>query len=67
MLDTATTSRDFSFQSADAVRAALSSYRNSKADLPDCLAVELARAEGHLPFATFDKATGALPGAMILR
>jgi predicted nucleic-acid-binding protein len=67
MLDTATTSKDFSFQAADAVSAALSSYRSGKADFADCLAVELARAEGHLPFATFDKATGALPGAQILR
>jgi predicted nucleic-acid-binding protein len=65
MLDTATTSKDFGFQLVDAVRAALGLYRASKADFPDCLALELARAEGHLPFATFDKATARLPGAVI--
>jgi predicted nucleic-acid-binding protein len=63
MLDTATTSKDFGFQSVDAVRAAVRLYRASKADFPDCLALELARAEGHLPFFTFDKATAKLPGA----
>ena len=64
MLDTATTSKDLSFQAIDAVRSALHLYRTSKADFPDCLALELARAEGHLPFATFDKATARLPGAV---
>jgi predicted nucleic-acid-binding protein len=67
MLDTATTSRAFGFQAVDAVRAAVSAYRGTKADFPDCLALELARAEGHLPFCTFDKATGLLPGALHLR
>lgn len=67
MVDTATTSKDFGFQSVDAVRAALALYRASKADFPDCLALELARAEGHLPFATFDKATAKLPDTLIPR
>jgi predicted nucleic-acid-binding protein len=67
MLDTATTSRDFGFQSVDAVRAAIGLYRASRADFPDCLALELARAEGHLPFATFDKATAKLPDTLIPR
>jgi predicted nucleic-acid-binding protein len=65
MLDTATTSKDLRFQSVDTIRAALHLYRSSKADFPDCLALELARAEGHLPFATFDKATARLPDALI--
>lgn len=65
MLDTATRGRDFAFQSVDAVRAATELYRSSKADFPDCLALELARAEGHLPLATFDKAMARLPGAVI--
>jgi predicted nucleic-acid-binding protein len=65
MLDTATTSKDFSFQSIDVVRGALALYRASKADFPDCLALELARAEGHLPFGTFDKVTARLPGALL--
>lgn len=65
MLDTATDSKDLCFQSVDAVRAALHLYRTSRADFPNCLALELARAEGHLPFATFDKATAGLPDALI--
>lgn len=65
MLDTSTTSKELSFQSIEAVRAALALYRSSKADFPDCLALELARADGHLPFATFDKATAKLPDALM--
>lgn len=65
MLETASTSKDLRFQSVDAVRAALHLYRASRADFPDCLALELARAEGHLPFATFDKVTARLPGALL--
>jgi predicted nucleic-acid-binding protein len=65
MLQTATASRDFAFQSVEIVRAALRLYIPSKADFSDCLALELARAEGHLPFATFDKATAKLGDAVI--
>ena len=67
MLDTATTSKDLGFQSVDVVRAALGLYRASRADFADCLALELARAEGHLPFATFDKATAKLPDTVVPR
>ena len=66
MLETITASRDFAFQSIEAVRAAVGLYRTSKADVSDCVALELARAEGHLPFATFDKATSRLPDAILL-
>jgi predicted nucleic-acid-binding protein len=64
MLHTATNSRDFAFQAAEPVRRAAHVYAASKADFPDCLALELARAEGHLPFATFDKATAKLTDAV---
>lgn len=64
MLHTATNSRDFAFQSLEPVRAAIHLYTSSKADFSDCLALELARAEGHLPFATFDKTTAKLPDAV---
>lgn len=64
MLHTATSSRDFAFQSLEPVRAAIHLYASSKADFSDCLALELARAEGRLPFATFDKATAKLPDAV---
>ena len=65
MLDMATASKDFAFQSVEAVRAATALFRASKADFPDCLALELARSEGHLPFGTFDKVAARLPGASL--
>lgn len=65
MLETASNSRDFAFQSVETVRAAIAAYVSGKADFSDCLALELARAEGHLPFATFDKATAKLRDAVI--
>jgi|SRR5205807_9515088 len=65
MLNTATASRDFAFQSVQTVRSALHLYASSKADFSDCLALELARAEGHLPFATFDKAVAKLRDAVV--
>ena len=64
MLHTATNSRDFAFQAAEAVRTAAHLYASSKTDFSDCLALELARAEGHLPFATFDKVMAKLPDAV---
>jgi predicted nucleic-acid-binding protein len=64
MLQTATNSRDFAFQTVEPVRRAIHLYASSKADFADCLALELARAEGHLPFATFDKTTAKLPDAV---
>ncbi len=64
MLRTATNSQDLAFQFVEAVRRACDVYATSKADFSDCLALELARAEGHLPFATFDKGTAKLPGAI---
>ena len=65
MLETASNSRDFAFHSVETVRAAISFYASSKADFSDCLALELARAEGHLPFATCDKATSKLRDAVV--
>lgn len=64
MLQTAINSRDFAFQAVEAVGTAAHLYASSKADFSDCLALELAGAEGHLPFATFDKAMSRLPGAV---
>jgi predicted nucleic-acid-binding protein len=65
MLETASNSRDFAFQSVETIRATIPVYASGKADFSDCLALELARAEGHLPFATFDKATARLRDAVI--
>jgi predicted nucleic-acid-binding protein len=65
MLETAGNSRDFAFQSVETVRTAIAAYVSGKADFSDCLALELARVEGHLPFATFDKATAKLRDVVI--
>jgi predicted nucleic-acid-binding protein len=65
MLETASNGRDFAFQAVETVRAAIVVYASGKADFSDCMALELARAEGHLPFATFDKATAKLQDAVI--
>ena len=60
-------SPDFTLQSPEVVRAAVDFYATTtKADFPVCLALALARAEGLLPFGTFDKAGGSLPGAAAL-
>jgi predicted nucleic-acid-binding protein len=64
MLHVAVASRDFAFQSLAEVRAAVQLYVSGKADFADCLALELARSEGYLPFASFDKATAKLPDAV---
>ncbi|HEV3037683.1 MAG TPA: type II toxin-antitoxin system VapC family toxin [Candidatus Angelobacter sp.] len=65
MLNTSIASRDFAFQSVQSLREALRQYASSKADFSDCLALELARTEGHLPFGTFDKAAAKLRDAII--
>lgn len=49
-------------QEQDIVKAAVHAFRDCKADFSDCLALEIARAHGHLPLATFDKAFAKLPG-----
>jgi len=65
MLETTSNSRDFTLQSVETVRAAIAAYASGKADFSDCLALELARSEDHLPFATFDKAAARLRDAVI--
>ena len=59
-------SPDFVVQAPQAVRAAVDLFRGSKADFPECLALELARAEGQIPFGTFDRAGSKLPGVVAL-
>lgn len=61
-----TESRDFTVQTAEAVQRALQLYASGKADLPECLALEQARAEGHLPLVTFDRKAGRLSGGKSL-
>ena len=65
MLRTLADSRDFTVQEALAVTAAMETYADFTADFADCLALELARVDGHLPFLTFDKRAAKLPGALM--
>ena len=64
MLHAAVESRDFAFQDQAAVPAAVRLFPKVKAGFVDCLAVELAKAHGESPLATFDKAASSLPGAV---
>jgi len=64
MLATLADSRDFVVQEPLAVAAAIAGFSQNPADFADCLALELARANGHLPFATFDARAARLPGAV---
>lgn len=59
-------SPDFSLQSGEIVRLAVHLYATDKTDFFECLALELARAEGVLPLGTLNKDTGTLPGAAAL-
>lgn len=56
-------SPDFMVQASAPLRAAVELFAASRADFTECLALELARAEGHLPLGTFDRKAAALPGA----
>ncbi len=64
MLRSLVDSRDFSLQDAQILRSSTEIYAESQADFADCLALELARSQDQLPFATFDKKAAALPGAI---
>lgn len=52
-------------ESPDVVRAALTSFRRgaARAQLTDCLLVEVARKAGHVPLGTFDRDLAKLDGA----
>jgi predicted nucleic-acid-binding protein len=59
--------RSLVLQHAEAVQAALHVFRRRPAlGFSDCLVVELARAAGHLPLGTFDRALGKLEGTATL-
>lgn len=64
MLEAALASRDFTFQDPAAVASAVNLYAKAKAGFVDCLAVEVAKAHGEAPIATFDKAALLLPGTV---
>lgn len=50
-------------QDSDLVSAALELFRSAPSvGFSDCLMLELARKNGHLPLGTFDRALGRLPG-----
>lgn len=51
----------------EVVRAALTHFRKKpRLGFSDCLILEVARAAGHVPMGTFDRALGALAGAQRL-
>ncbi|HEX5227929.1 MAG TPA: PIN domain-containing protein [Bryobacteraceae bacterium] len=59
--------RDFVLQDSDAVEAALTLFRARPAlGFSDCLMLELARKNGHLPLGTFDRTLGRVSGAQKL-
>jgi predicted nucleic-acid-binding protein len=54
-------------QDSDAISEALTLFRaHPSLGFADCLMLELARKAGYLPFGTFDRALGKLPGAQKL-
>lgn len=56
--------QQLTLQDADAVAAALESFRKRPAlGFSDCLVVEVARKAGHLPVGTFDRSLGKLQSA----
>jgi predicted nucleic acid-binding protein len=56
--------RELTLQDADVVVAALAHYRKKPSlSLSDCLVLEAARKNGHLPLGTFDRDLGKLDGA----
>lgn len=63
LLQSGTNSRHFIFQDQPAVIAATHRWAKAKAGFVDCLNVELARAHGQDPLATFDREAAKLPGA----
>jgi predicted nucleic-acid-binding protein len=58
---------DIHLQEEAIVNNAVETYRASKADFSDCLVLETARANGHLPLATFDKQLAKLPDTFLPR
>lgn len=58
--------RQFVLEAAATVLSALELFReNRKVGFNDCLLIEVARAAGHAPFMTFDRALSKVEGAMV--
>jgi len=66
LLKSITNSREFIFHDQAAVAAAAHRWVTAKAGFVDCLNVELAKAHGKDPLATFDQDAARLPGALKL-
>jgi predicted nucleic-acid-binding protein len=59
--------RDLTLQDSDIIEGALDLFRARPAlKFSDCLILELARKTGHLPFGTFDRDLGTVPGVQKL-
>ena len=65
VLDALVNNMDIHLHEPSTVGAAMAHYRASKADFSDCLALEIARTNGHLPLATFDKNLSKLPDTFL--
>jgi predicted nucleic-acid-binding protein len=61
VLDALLSNADIHLQEEALVSLAISAYRAPRADFSDCLLLATARANGHLPLATFDKNLLKLP------
>lgn len=60
--------KDLTLQDADVVVGALEHFRKRPVlGFSDCLVLEIARKEGHLPLGTFDRDLAKLDGAVRLR
>jgi predicted nucleic-acid-binding protein len=58
---------ELSFESEEALEAALAQYRRSTAGFSDCLHAALTRQADELPLWTFDKAASKLDGTKLLK
>jgi predicted nucleic-acid-binding protein len=63
LLQATANSRQFHLQDQAAVVAAATLWATARAGFVDCLNVELAKAHGKGPLATFDRIAARLPGA----
>lgn len=65
VLEALLSNADIHLQEEALIKTALESYRTSKADFSDCLVLHTARANGHLPLASFDKNLLKLPDTVL--
>ena len=67
VLSTLLSAAELSFESEQALEAALHLYRSGSADFADCLHIALAARAGELPLMTFDERAAKVAGAQLLQ